>query len=626
MSFENFPYTNFHELNLDWIAKIAKDFLEQYTHIQELIANGEQSLQDLTASGLEDLQEKADALEQLLQEWYNTHSEDIANELASALEDFSRGAYARAQEAIASIPSDYTALYNTVRASMADIDEVLRILEMHSDALNYTNRFDPALGLEGYEIKQDTGKPRANASVGTSDFIRAIQNATLKFSYNGAPILKSDYWVLYVYRYDADRQYIGYETIGSDSDTAAKYVIQNADVWIRFCYSLKHKTTIQAEYNTITPFHAAGLISNDLAYKANATGATFKAINSTNVTGQTKSILRANGALTYNDSFRESLIVTDLLRIDALKNCVIKNAESWILADGWPLAFYDRFGNIIGTAYSPTADTAEKSVDITISDTLIANYPNAVFIRIGGNANTYISNSKEAATAEHLARLDALTYADPFPSYKFNIYDSFLFCGDSVTEGFIVNWPEYNVNARYCYPHLFNLIHPELNITIKAHTGDSPTRWRERFYNEITFSDYQWIIFELGYNGSDYGYLRVNELDTPGTNTYNYRQLIADVRAAAPNANIVLVNSSRSGNSDTTPEDPNKDWMPILNAIAAESTCYVIDLKDKRYINLNRDRYHGNMENGAKDYAHFNRRGYNAKAFVFERLLSEQLI
>ena len=86
---ENFPYSNFHDLNMDWIIKIAKDFLDQYTHIQEVIANGEQSLQDLTTSGLEQLQEKADALEALLQQWYDTHSEDIAHELATALEDIS---------------------------------------------------------------------------------------------------------------------------------------------------------------------------------------------------------------------------------------------------------------------------------------------------------------------------------------------------------------------------------------------------------------------------------------------------------------------------------------------------------------------------------------------------------
>ena len=85
--FENFPYTDMHNLNLDWIIKIAKDFLDQYTHIQQLISDGEESLQNLTQEGLQQLQDKADTLEGLLDDWYNTHSEDIANQLADALSD-----------------------------------------------------------------------------------------------------------------------------------------------------------------------------------------------------------------------------------------------------------------------------------------------------------------------------------------------------------------------------------------------------------------------------------------------------------------------------------------------------------------------------------------------------------
>lgn len=123
--FENFPYTDMHQLNLDWIIKIAKDFLEQYTQIQNTITQG-----------LEDLDTKAENLQQLLQEWYDTHSQDIANQLADALQDlndwytqhqdflneylesavesFTAQANQRAQTAISTIPSDYTSLYNQV--------------------------------------------------------------------------------------------------------------------------------------------------------------------------------------------------------------------------------------------------------------------------------------------------------------------------------------------------------------------------------------------------------------------------------------------------------------------------------------------------------------------------------
>ena len=85
--FQNFPYTDMHQLNLDWIIKIAKDFLDQYTHIQQLIADGETSIQNLTTEGLQQLQDKADELETLLNAWYDSHSQDIAAQLASALQD-----------------------------------------------------------------------------------------------------------------------------------------------------------------------------------------------------------------------------------------------------------------------------------------------------------------------------------------------------------------------------------------------------------------------------------------------------------------------------------------------------------------------------------------------------------
>ena len=123
---EGFPYSNFHELNMDWIIKIAKDFLDQYSHIQETIT-----------TGLEDLDSKATELEGLLQQWYDTHSEDIAEELANALTDlnnwytehedmldqyvtdsineFNQSADDKAERTIASIPDDYSTLAGKVQ-------------------------------------------------------------------------------------------------------------------------------------------------------------------------------------------------------------------------------------------------------------------------------------------------------------------------------------------------------------------------------------------------------------------------------------------------------------------------------------------------------------------------------
>lgn len=112
-----FPYTNFHELNLDWIIQIAKDFLDQYTEIEQTITTGK-----------EELEAKYTELEGLLDAWYTEHSQDIADALAGALEDlnswytehvhyldqtitdFTNQAEQIAADTIASIPEDYTAL------------------------------------------------------------------------------------------------------------------------------------------------------------------------------------------------------------------------------------------------------------------------------------------------------------------------------------------------------------------------------------------------------------------------------------------------------------------------------------------------------------------------------------
>lgn len=111
---ENFPYTNFHDMNLDWMIKIAKDFLDQYTSIQDIINSGSEELQGIISDGMEQLTEKANTLEDLLQAWYNEHSEDIAGELASAISAFQTQAASIGQSVIDSIPADYTALSNSV--------------------------------------------------------------------------------------------------------------------------------------------------------------------------------------------------------------------------------------------------------------------------------------------------------------------------------------------------------------------------------------------------------------------------------------------------------------------------------------------------------------------------------
>lgn len=108
--FEKLPYTNFHDLNLDWIIEVVKDFLSKYNHIQELID-----------TGISDIQKKADEMQAMLDEWYETHSDQLARQLAQSLDDlneqyninvteFIQQADEKAAQTIASIPADYSAL------------------------------------------------------------------------------------------------------------------------------------------------------------------------------------------------------------------------------------------------------------------------------------------------------------------------------------------------------------------------------------------------------------------------------------------------------------------------------------------------------------------------------------
>ena len=194
---EGFPYTNFHDLNMDWIIKIAKDFLDQYTHIQEIIEQGKTDIQtltdsgieqigDLTATSLQDLQDKADALQELLQEWYNSHSEDIADQLAdaladlndwytehsqditnalnSALEEFAVRAEQKALETIETIPSDYTTVANKVEMILPNLFPSF-----------YFRSF-----IEGYGVNGNTGAVSGSSTYSISTDIKVVPNSNLR--------------------------------------------------------------------------------------------------------------------------------------------------------------------------------------------------------------------------------------------------------------------------------------------------------------------------------------------------------------------------------------------------------------------------------------------------------------
>lgn len=244
---EGFPYSNFHDLNMDWIIKIAKDFLDQYTHIQETIENG-----------LNDLDEKAETLQALLQEWYDTHSEDIANQLADALEDlndwytthqnyldatleqniqtFDNHAEQKAQETIATIPSDYTTLSNTVQD--------------HSDALGDSmNIFNPDIPSEriGKYFAQDGYTTNSSYNVGYDFYL--LPNESIYF------------WIATdngVEQYTPRFMYTGQTTdaLTNDASGGSEYVNWlDVPQYVRFTISVNDWDSVIITHGSTAPDH-----------------------------------------------------------------------------------------------------------------------------------------------------------------------------------------------------------------------------------------------------------------------------------------------------------------------------------------------------------------------------------
>ena len=199
---EGFPYSNFHDLNMDWIIKIAKDFLDQYTHIQEIIEQGKTDIQDLTTSGLEQLQDKADNLEELLQAWYEEHSADIANQLADALADLNAW-YNEHSEDIANELAD-------------SITELNRILSVNISAFNASADQKTASCLESI--------PADYSSMATE--VQELHQIIFTTSPVNTPVINGAYYSASVPT--AEIQYNNLmNTLFADIETASKVWITN---------------------------------------------------------------------------------------------------------------------------------------------------------------------------------------------------------------------------------------------------------------------------------------------------------------------------------------------------------------------------------------------------------------
>lgn len=229
---ENFPYTNFHDLNMDWIIKIAKDFLDQYTHIQDIISQGIEDIDQHTQTGIDELDTKATLLTELLDQWYETHSEDIAQQLAESLSDLSTTidtAYSelatrideKAEHTLETIPDDYSALAKTAQDTRESVI-------YNSIKLDTTDLFYKAGWVTG--VLTNTGVvDSAQTDYKSTNFIEVEEGTTYLIKY---PSYVSTY-SLWRATYDSEQTLLTFNRINVTSEDRY-YNVPSGTKYVRF--------------------------------------------------------------------------------------------------------------------------------------------------------------------------------------------------------------------------------------------------------------------------------------------------------------------------------------------------------------------------------------------------------
>lgn len=169
--FENLPYTNFHDLNLDWIVSEIKKFREQYEGIQTLIDTGKLEISEETASSLSQLEQ-----------WFNTHSSQMQAMTAADLRELET----RFSALMGTIPADFSSLVSQVNGLQEDRAYAERINLLSTTPVN------------GYYISYESGNIGANADWSYYPQFPILPNTYYYASYNGA----------HVAFFDVDHQFI----------------------------------------------------------------------------------------------------------------------------------------------------------------------------------------------------------------------------------------------------------------------------------------------------------------------------------------------------------------------------------------------------------------------------------
>lgn len=314
-----------------------------------------------------------------------------------------------------------------------------------------------------------------------------------------------------------------------------------------------------------------------------------------------------NGVLQSSNSY----LVTDYVCVDKLKTITWQGYLTKNVAPVSAVAFYDYNKKFISsiTVGADSTDATYKEEKSIIQDIVIPEY--AVYARATCHFCAKTIHNIEFCISSDVRNIDIVVpeVVNPINYYRFFdvLFDKILFIGDSVTEGHVYDYPRTPVNGtiyhQYSYPAMFKKI-TGVEVENAGFSGISATGWFNNKRTLYDYKQYELVFIELGYNGS----LSIDDIYTPGTNTYDYRQIISYVKTKNPKAYIILVISSAYDSSRAN----------AVIEIARISNLQYIDLRQKKYDDLNKDAYHGydEEEMTSRSYWHFNRIGYLAKARV----------
>ncbi|MCQ2220000.1 MAG: GDSL-type esterase/lipase family protein [Prevotella sp.] len=329
-------------------------------------------------------------------------------------------------------------------------------------------------------------------------------------------------------------------------------------------------------------------------------------------------IIKADGS--YQALSGETYRTSDYIVLDDVsKNMIINGLTSYARASVYAIAFYDENKSVIGTAYKDPSDdastTMEKLCSVNIGE-LAKSYPNASYFR------ATISTTYGFST-------DSINERNNFmPNWRdkawvLNQFTNVTFLGDSVTQGFVADYPIYEVVPSAAYPTKIKNFMPNWNVVNLGRAGDSSLdcysggEGRPAIYPTHDFSNDELVIIEFGYNTnqSHGGALNINDINSPNTSTYAYDQMIKGIKSQNPKVEIVCIIPS---NAKIT-----NNWGGVITTLAQNNSCKLINLNEDLFVHLDTPKWHGASDaQGTIDMVHFTKAGYNAKAFVvFNKLI-----